>query len=307
MANSSYREFDNWPDPVLLVDADGQIVHVNDPAVTSFGYSYNEFVELSVSDIASMMPVERQAWVKAMYSLVGAGSSGGPGVELLCVGKNGSSFRAHVSFEYAQRLGTDWRWIQIHVAPSVPTLGLTTAGSDDSQPEHRLLIESSVESELPDLVDQSGKLAVLKTMLWVDTIVDQIASEVSDLLPIDAFGMATVDTERKTAHLRQWISGEGSPQPVRDTGDKYSLRGTVMEKAAELNKTTLVTARNPEIIWSEFPGLASNGRKTKFLSTLVSPLRISNRVSGMAIVKSAEPFIYSKGDVEKLARLVRSI
>ncbi len=295
MAHASVHEFDDWPDPVLLVSPDGQIRHVNEPGTRVFGYSYEEFIELGISNLAPHTQAERQAWVTAMYSVAELDHGDAPGVELTCVSKHGAAFRAYVTFEIAPRFGEHWRWVQIDLdGASIAIPGLNPEAA----------VAAGTQDRATDSMDPQLMMASLRHLFEAETALDAVAHEFRRYFEFDLLDVTTIDRASRTVRLSQRVISPGSPKPVREVGRSYSIEGTVAEPVLDSGSTQLIAARKPDDVLSRFPGAMVCGNAPRFLSVMVAPIAINERSAGMVALLNGEPRVYSEADAKKFTELV---
>ena len=104
------RLFDRWPDAVIMVDRDGRISAVNSAAERIFGYSKNQFEQLSVEDLIPSS-------IRSSHRKRREGYAGAPrpramafGTSFECERNDGSTFIAQVNLEPIEVDGETMTW-----------------------------------------------------------------------------------------------------------------------------------------------------------------------------------------------------
>lgn len=109
--------FDDWEDPVFLVDANGVIQRVNEATFALFQCSREELIHRHVQSFLPMQEMETVQALRARYQRNPETAGVAEGVELTGVRPNGQRFTAQVAMESAPKCGENWSWVLLMEVP----------------------------------------------------------------------------------------------------------------------------------------------------------------------------------------------
>ena len=112
--------FDDWPDPVLLVDPAGIVRRGNAPACQFLGYQSSELIGIAYRQLAPGSNRQRREWMRRMYSRGNRDLSFTTASDLICQRRNGDLVATFVTYETATINGENWTWVQLDEAEQSP-------------------------------------------------------------------------------------------------------------------------------------------------------------------------------------------
>lgn len=298
--SDSFRAFDEWNAPVLLVDADGYIRHVNPHASRVFEKYPGSLDSGHLSNIASIIPKHRQRWVQAMYSHISKTPGNRGPVALQCVDRVGAIIEAWVTFELAPNCGENWLWVQFDEASAI---GHEPADKYWADPVTVRDLLSSTTQSLPVAIESETVGNLLSAFVKFESIFREFAEVVAASIKYNKIGIATVDVERQEVCLSHVIYSDLEPLPGRERGRPFPLNNTFAEAALQADGPLLFNFRDLDQLRARFPATARDPINRRALSTMVAPLRLGNDTPGVLIVQSVAADVYGESELEFMGRL----
>ncbi len=277
--------FDDWPEPVFLVDPSGNIQHVNEPAVRSFGYTVSAFVGLPLNRLLPNRERQQHDWMRTMYERNPHDRLFTAGATVVCVHARGIGIRAHATFETALVDGQHWTWVMLDVgnALEVPVAGLLEPGDVKVMSTSEL---GRIEHRFPELTAEFQYLA----------------KEMLPELHYNIFGLMRFSAESGIATMGQLALERAEPIPERGVGTAFSMAGTVSEELLATRRPKLVLAKDEADFRDLYPGSVPQNVPVEFLSSLAVPInRVDGIPGGMLFAQSKKVNAFNPMDVELLA------
>ena len=295
--------FDDWPDPVLLVDPSGLIQHANQPACWEFGYSHKQFVGLQIASVLPSRESERLHWMRENYRKDPHSAEHAMGSPLTCVSSNGRQFTASATFEAASATSGDWTWILLETngwrSPVLTAPGVAEATS----PDHAPTAESESRSAVPFVFASAGLGSSLSSILSLDSAFQQAARELRPRLNYNILGIIRIDAEAGMATMTQLAVDSASAIPGRSPGSVFPLIETVANKVLMTRAPVAVSVSDEASFRRLYPGSIPLNAPIDFLSGSAVPVFYGERVPGMVFALSNGPDTFGPNHVKILSEM----
>ncbi len=264
--------FDDWEDPVLLVDTDNNIRHLNGCACDLLKYRRDEAVGTPLGWVMPYLYEERRIWMREKYRKHLDRSSYTNAIPLTCLNSSGLASRVWMTTEQTDVFGETWTWMLLDA-------------DDVAQPKvdghHEDPPASALVTTLPDSVRLSTRdiESHLGPLSPSDGYFQQVAREVQLSLGFSLFVAALIDTETGTVTTDSVARDGVDPAPGRELGATHSIEGTFSERVVQEQSSILIRNQDTDVLARRFPGTYPSG-VAPFRSSMVIPIFDESRVVG---------------------------
>ncbi len=216
------------PDFVFVSRVDDfKFTDVNDRACVAYGYSLEEFLNLTIFDIEVAPALEEE--VRALYDNIPAGQV----IEIFGVNKrkNGSTFPVQV------------RFTKLNDELALANVRDITELRQAEEEQTRLVEENLIMAELGRIISSSSDFSDVFELLGV---------EIAKLVPFDRMALIMVEANGDSA-APTWV--QGTDVPGRFPDDPVPMAGTTVEDIIRRKTTAILEAPTENHLKDTFPGL----------------------------------------------------
>ncbi len=262
--------FDDWDEPVLLIDSNQVVRRANQAAAALLGFKRHDFYGLPIERLLPFISQERFMWMRHVYEEAGT-EAFNTAVPFTTIRKDGSRVRVWATFESARIQRGDWTWILLDAEdknfPST-TLSAEAIAPDPESVKGIQVITADfgLRPHASYTGSSTGPIAI------TDTEIARLASDISEVLDFNILGTSWPEPESGTVTLDKLVHRDVKPTPERGAGSAFPLLGTITEEVLRSKSSVLVRSERKEDLRRRFPGAEPPGRRTQFPSNMCIPI-----------------------------------
>lgn len=269
---------DTAPDAILIVDRDGVINSVNKAFESLLGY---EAAKIEGKRVESLIPSRFKSHSELRNNYT----------------KSPHPLNMSRTSRILYALHSDGREIpvQTNLSPIQTSEGtlISTVIVDLSEK-----VEADREQ---DVLLELGR--IISYQQDIDSIFEQFADQLQEIIPFDRIVISTIDTEKKIS-IDSYVAGE--QQEGGTTGVAHQLDNSGNSVVREWDGARVISKSVMEDFAEQFPGWKRR-LEEGLVSALVAPLRWGNEYVGTINLRSRTPNLYDSSHVELLDRVALQI
>jgi len=296
---------ENAPVSVHLADKDGIILWANDAELGALGYSYDEYVDHSITEFHA----DQEVISDILHRLSDGDTLIDYPARLICKnGKirdvliNSNVFWVDGEFVHtrfftrditelkraeAELLESNLQLEKTLLNPQTATFSRDALAEEQLQ---RWAVEASVMAEIGRTVSAS---------LDINEVYESLAEEMRKLIPVDRFAMGLVDSRSETMS-RRWVVG--TDVPGRREADEVPVAGGLGGEVVRTKSPIMLEAETEADLEHRFPALLGSFR-AGLRSFLAVPLFSRDAVIGVLQIGSKNRGVYTQRHLELLERM----
>ena len=256
--------FDDWDEPVLLIDGGLTIRHANPIAGAVLGYSSTCLQGMGIDELLPDFVSERQNWMRETYAAHREDRSYRLAVPVTCVHGSGRKLQVWVTFEPAHGENIDWQWLML----DSDSTGVAIEDTRAFRPNPIQI--TSIRAKLS--ATPNWRSIEFSKLGPGDERFRAVAMWLRDSVGFNLFGATEVDWEERKVTMGDLAYSDFEPVRGRESGSEFALNGTITEHALATRSAILINRGRLESFRHAYPGAVPIQGKYPFQSSITIPI-----------------------------------